>query len=41
MARETMTRVLNRLEKEGVIQVLENKAILLTKSFYQKFKAAH
>jgi CRP/FNR family transcriptional regulator len=40
VARETVTRVLNRLEKEGVIHVLENKAILLTKLFYQKFRTA-
>ncbi len=41
VARETMTRVLNKLEKEAVIQVLDNKSILLTKSFYEKFKLAH
>lgn len=36
VARETVTRILNRLEKDGDIQVLDNKSILLTKSFYQR-----
>ncbi|GAM08084.1 anaerobic regulatory protein [Geobacter sp. OR-1] len=40
VARETVTRVLNRLEKEEVIQILESKSILLTKKFYQKFGSA-
>jgi CRP/FNR family transcriptional regulator len=40
VARETVTRVLNRLEKEEVIQVTDNKAILLKKAFYLKFKAS-
>jgi CRP-like cAMP-binding protein len=39
IARETLTRILNRLEKESVICVLENKSILLHKSFNLKFKA--
>jgi CRP/FNR family transcriptional regulator len=39
VARETVTRILNRLEKENIIQVLENKAILLTKDFYLKFRS--
>ncbi len=40
VARETVTRVLNRLEKEEVIQVMDNKSILLTKIFYLKFKTS-
>jgi len=36
VTRETVTRVLNRLEKEAVIQVLEGKTILLTPLFYKK-----
>ena len=39
VTRETVTRVLNRLEKEEVIQILEGKSILLTKSFFKKAKA--
>lgn len=39
VTRETVTRVLNRLEKELFIQMLEGKFILLTKTFYNKFKA--
>lgn len=39
VTRETVTRVLNRLEKEGAIKVLEGKNILLTKSFFKKAKA--
>jgi len=38
VARETVTRILNRLEKEMVIQVLDGKSILLNKSFNNKFK---
>jgi CRP/FNR family transcriptional regulator len=38
VARETVTRILNRLEKEMVIQVLDGKSILLNKSFHNKFK---
>jgi CRP-like cAMP-binding protein len=38
VTRETVTRVLNRLEKEEVIQVLEGKNILLTKKFYERAK---
>lgn len=40
VARETVTRILNRLEKEDVIQIMESKSILLTKLFYEKFRAA-
>jgi len=40
VARETVTRVLNRLEKEEVIQIMESKSILLTKTFYEKFRSA-
>lgn len=36
VTRETASRVLKRLEKEAFIQVLENKKILLTKTFYDK-----
>ena len=36
VTRETVTRILNRLEKEEVIQILESKNILLTKKFYLK-----
>lgn len=39
VTRETVTRVLNRLEKEMVIQVLEGKNILLTRTFYDRAKA--
>jgi len=39
VTRETVTRVLNRLEKEAVIQVLEGKNILLTKTFYDRTNA--
>lgn len=38
VTRETVTRVLNRLEKEEIIEVLEGKCILLTKMFYEKIK---
>lgn len=40
VARETVTRILNRLEKNGEIQVLDNKSILLTKQYYQRFNKA-
>jgi CRP-like cAMP-binding protein len=40
VTRETVTRVLNRLEKEDLIRVLEGKNILLTKTFYDRAKAA-
>lgn len=36
VTRETVTRILNRLEKDEVIQILESKNILLTKKFYLK-----
>jgi CRP/FNR family transcriptional regulator len=39
VARETVTRILNRLEKEDVIHVMDSKSILLTKLFYEKFRA--
>lgn len=38
VTRETATRVLQRLEKDAVIQLLEGRTILLTKLFYEKFK---
>lgn len=38
VARETVTRILNKLTKDSVIEVLDNKSILLSKSFYEKFK---
>jgi len=38
VARETVTRVLSRLERDGLIEVQDNKAILLNKSFYAQFK---
>ena len=38
VTRETATRVLNRLEKDAVIQVLDGKTILLTKVFYEKMR---
>jgi len=38
VTRETVTRVLNRLEKENVIKVLEGKSVLLTKLFFAKVK---
>jgi CRP/FNR family transcriptional regulator len=33
VARETVTRILSKLEKDAMIQALENKSILLTKTF--------
>lgn len=39
VARETVTRALNRLEKEHVIHVMESKSILLTKLFYERFRS--
>lgn len=39
VTRETVTRVLNRLEKEAAIQVLEGKNILLTRLFYDRVRA--
>jgi len=39
VTRETVTRVLNRLENEEVIKVLEGKSILLTKMFFERAKA--
>lgn len=40
VARETVTRVLNRLEKDDVIKILESKSILLNKGFYERFRSA-
>jgi len=36
ITRETVSRVLKTLEKAQMIRVLENKSILLTKSFYEQ-----
>jgi len=36
VARETVTRVLNRLKKAGAISTLENKSILLSNVFFAK-----
>jgi CRP/FNR family transcriptional regulator len=33
VARETVTRILNKLEKDSIIKTLENRSILLTKTF--------
>lgn len=41
LARETVTRILNKLENAAVIEVLDSKSILLSKSFYQKFKSSN
>jgi len=38
VTRETVTRVLNRLEKDGVIEILDGKTVLLTKLFFAKIK---
>lgn len=38
ISRESVTRMLNRLEKDQFIEILENKYILLTKLFGSKFK---
>jgi len=35
VTRETISRVLNNLEKTGLISIQENKAILLTKHFFE------
>ena len=35
VSRETATRKLNKLEKSGVIEILENKTILLKESFFR------
>jgi len=40
VTRETMSRVLRTLEKAGMISVLDNKAILLNKPFYDE-RARH
>jgi len=38
VTRETATRILQRLEKDAVIQILEGRTILLTKLFYERIK---
>ena len=38
VTRETATRILNRLEKESMIEILDGKNILLTSIFYDKLK---
>ena len=38
VSRETVTRILNRLEHDAAIEILDNKNILLTKTFYLKLK---
>lgn len=38
ISRETVTRILNRLERDQMVEILENKNILLTSQFYSKFK---
>jgi len=40
VARETVTRILNKLEKDAMIQALDNKSILLTKAFYARPRSA-
>ena len=40
VARETVTRILNKMEKDSIIQTLENKSILLTNAYYIKSKAS-
>jgi CRP/FNR family transcriptional regulator len=41
VTRETMSRVLRNLEKAGTIQVLEDKAILLTRDFFAERSTKH
>jgi CRP/FNR family transcriptional regulator len=36
VSRETTTRILNRLQREDVLQMREGKKILLTKKYYEK-----
>ena len=36
VSRETVTRLMNRLAKEGEIEILENRDIVLKPSFTQK-----
>lgn len=38
ISRETVTRILNRMEKDGIIAILENKHILLTRMFGAKLR---
>lgn len=38
VTRETATRILNRLEKSGEIEILENKNFLLKSSFYERLE---
>lgn len=39
VARETVTRILNKLEKDAMIQAMDNKSILLTKAFYARTRS--
>jgi CRP/FNR family transcriptional regulator len=36
VARETVTRILHKLKKDSIIKTLENRSILLTKTFNTK-----
>lgn len=38
VTRETVTRILKRFEKEGIIEITPNRSILLTKLYYLKLK---
>ena len=38
VTRETVTRMLKRFQKEGIIEITANRLILLTKQFYLKLK---
>lgn len=38
VTRETVTRVLNQMKKEGVIEVLDGKNLLLTQPFFDRIK---
>ncbi|VAX30579.1 transcriptional regulator, Crp/Fnr family, partial [hydrothermal vent metagenome] len=40
MTRETVTRVIDKLQKSGEIEVLRNKVIRLTPDFCREFKSA-
>jgi len=40
VSRETVTRVLNRFEKEQFIEILDNKCILLNNSFFSRLNKA-
>jgi CRP/FNR family transcriptional regulator, cyclic AMP receptor protein len=41
VSRETATRILNRLNKEGQIEILENKTILLKVAFLKRIDSLH